>query len=103
MKRVLFVTFLSLTFALMVAGCGGASKMNTMPVQTMGTTANLQFGDATNDQIAKFELTVTSIVLKGSSSATPDTANLLSAPAELEFVHTAGTLEPFSIGHIPPG
>src|SRR5258708_40131241 len=43
------------------------------------------------------------MVLKGNKSTTTDTANLLSAPAELEFVHTAGTLEPFSVGHIPPG
>jgi len=38
-----------------------------------------------------------------SVSPTANTANLLSEPAEIEFSHMAGTLEPFSIGHIPQG
>jgi hypothetical protein len=103
MKRVYLATLFSVVLALasVLAGCGSGNQV-TGPVQAAGTTANLQFGDATNDQIIKFELTASSIILKG-ASGTADTANLLSAPAELEFVHTAGTLEPFSISHIPAG
>ena len=98
MKRVLFATLLSV-LVLAFAGCGGSGNM---PVQMTGTAVTLQAGDATNDQVAKFELTITSITLTG-VSPTANTANLLSEPAEIEFSHLAGTLEPFSLGHIPPG
>jgi hypothetical protein len=98
MKRVLFATLLSV-LVLAFTGCSGSGKM---PVQATGTAVTLQAGDATNDQVAKFELTITSITLTG-VSPTANTANLLSEPAEIEFSHLAGTLEPFSLGHIPPG
>src|SRR5215469_16138860 len=98
MKRVLFATLLSL-LVVALAGCSGSGKM---PVQATGTAVTLQAGDATNDQVAKFELTITSITLTG-VSPTANTSNLLSEPAEIEFSHLAGTLEPFSLGHIPPG
>jgi hypothetical protein len=98
MKRVLFATLLSV-LVLAFAGCSGSGKM---PVQMTGTAVTLQAGDATNDQVAKFELTITSITLTG-VSPTANTSNLLSEPAEIEFSHLAGTLEPFSLGHIPPG
>lgn len=97
MKRVLFASVLSV-LALAFAGCSSSKA----PVQVTGTAATLQAGDATNDQVAKFELTITSITLTG-VSPTANTANLLSEPAEIEFSHTAGTLEPFSVGHIPQG
>jgi hypothetical protein len=98
MKRVLFAALLSV-LVLAFAGCGGGG--NT-PVQMTGTAVTLQAGDATNDQVAKFELTITSITLTG-VSPTANTSNLLSEPAEIEFSHLAGTLEPFNLGHIPPG
>jgi hypothetical protein len=98
MRRVLFATFLSV-LVLAFAGCSGSGNM---PVQATGTAVTLQAGDATNDQVAKFELTITSITLTG-VSPTANTGNLLSEPAEIEFSHLAGTLEPFSLGHIPPG
>jgi hypothetical protein len=85
-------------FVLAFAGCSGSGNM----VQTTGTAVTLQAGDATNDQVAKFELTITSITLTG-VSPTANTGNLLAEPAEIEFSHLAGTLEPFSLGHIPPG
>jgi hypothetical protein len=96
MKRVLFATLLS------VLGLALVACSSKQPVQMTGTLATLQAGDATNDQVAKFELTITSITLTG-VSPTANTANLLSEPAEIEFSHMAGTMEPFSIGHIPQG
>lgn len=101
MKRVLFVTLVSSVFALAlaVAGCGGGGSN---AVQATGTSTTVQFGDATNDQIAKFELTVSSITLTG-SNGTSNTANLLAAPVEFEFSHTAGMLEPVSISKVPAG
>jgi hypothetical protein len=84
---------------LYLAACGGSGNNS---VQLTGTPLTLQTGDALNDQIAKFELTINSIVLTG-ASGTADTTNLLSAPAEVEFSHQAGTFEPLSLAHVPPG
>lgn len=101
MKRVLFVTLVSVVFAfaLTLAGCGGGGNNS---VQATGASTTVQFGDATNDQIAKFELTVSSITLTG-SGGTANTANLLAHPVEFEFSHTAGTLEPVSLAQVPAG
>jgi hypothetical protein len=101
MKRVLFVTLFSIVFALAltVAGCGGG---NNSQLQATGASTTVQFGDATNDQIAKFELTVSSITLTG-ANGTANTGNLLSAPVEFEFSHAAGALEPVSLSKVPAG
>lgn len=98
MKRVLF-TVLSVVFAFAMVGCGGG---NNSAVQATGTSTTVQFGDATNDQIVKFELSVSSITLAG-AAGTSNTSNLLSAPVEFEFVHSAGTLEPVSLSKVPAG
>jgi hypothetical protein len=62
----------------------------------------LNTGDAVNDQILKFEITVNSATLTG-VSPTPTTGNLLSKPAEVEFVHEAGTFEPLAVINLPAG
>src|SRR5438105_6302171 len=98
MKRVFLFVLISSMF-LYLAGCGGSGNG---PVQLTGTPMTLQTGDALNDQIAKFELTINSIILTG-ASGTPDTANLLSGPAEVEFSHQAGVFEPLTLAHVPPG
>ena len=98
MKRVLLIALVSLAFALVV-GCGGSS---TPPFQATGTSPMVQFGDAVNPAIAKFELTISAITLTG-VSPTATTGNLLARPAEFEFVHTAGTLEPLTLANVPPG
>jgi Domain of unknown function (DUF5666) len=100
MKRVILFPLSILAFALFLAGCG-SSNMN-QAVQMTGTMATLQTGDALNDQIVKFELTISSITLTG-TGGTANTANLLSGPAEVEFTHEAGAFEPLSLAHIPPG
>jgi hypothetical protein len=97
MKRFLY-TLITLTFVYLV-GCGSSGNG---PVQLTGTPMTLQTGDAVNDQIAKFELTISSIVLTG-ASGTADTANLLAGPAEVEFSHQAGAFEPLSLAHVPQG
>ena len=103
MKRVLFVTLFSVVFALALtlAGCGGSSN-GTGPVQATGTSTTVQFGDATNDAVAKFELTVSSITLTG-VSPTSNTNNLLASPVEFEFSHSAGAMEPVSLSKVPAG
>jgi len=100
MKRVSLLLWVSFAIMLALTGCGGGNPKN--PIQLTGTPVMLQTGDAVNDQIAKFELTVSAITLTG-TGGTANTANLLSAPAEVEFVHQAGSLEPLSLAHIPPG
>ena len=98
MKRLFLFSVLG-SMVLYLAACGGSGNNS---VQLTGTPLTLQTGDALNDQIAKFELTINSIVLTG-AGGTADTANLLSAPAEVEFSHQAGTFEPLSLAHVPPG
>ena len=102
------VICLFLACVLVASGCGygsaanygGAPGMN--PPATMMFNAMLNTGDAVNDQILKFELTVSSVTLTG-VSPTPTTANLLSKPAEVEFVHEAGTFEPLAVINLPAG
>ena len=98
MKRFFLFPFIALT-VLYLSSCGGSGNG---PGQTTGTPVTLQTGDAANDQIAKFEVTINSIVLTG-ANGTSDTANLLGAPAEVEFSHQAAALEPLSLAHVPPG
>jgi len=97
MKRF-FVFPLTTLMLFYLAGCGGSGNGG----QATGTPMTLQTGDATNDQIAKFELTISSIILTG-ANGTPNTANLLSGPADVEFSHQAGAFEPLSLAHVPPG
>jgi uncharacterized protein DUF5666 len=101
MKRVLFVTLFSVVFALAFAltGCGGSKNG---PVQLTGTATAVQFGDGTNPDFAKFELTASSIILKGDTGTT-DTANLLAASVEFEFSHSAGAFEVVSLSKVPAG
>lgn len=64
--------------------------------------ATINFGDAVNDQIVKFELTINAVTLTG-SGGTSNTGNLLPKPTEVEFVHEAGTFEPLAVVNIPVG
>jgi hypothetical protein len=100
MKRVFLFTLLSVVFALLLTGCGGGST--TTPVSAGAGQLVVQTGDAVNDQLAKFELNISSITLTG-VSPTATTANLLAKPAEVEFTHQAGTLEPLTLANLPPG
>lgn len=99
MKRVYLFTLLCVVFALLLTGCGGGS---TNQVSTGAGQVVLQTGDAVNDQIAKFELTISSITLTGVSPTTT-TVNLLAKPAEVEFSHEAGTFVPLTLANLPPG
>jgi Domain of unknown function (DUF5666) len=98
--RAFLSPFVVFAVLLLLSGCGNSNRNN--PVQVTGTSVMLQTGDAINDQIVKFELTVTAVTLTG-TGGTPNTSNLLSAPAEVEFTHSAGTMEPLTLAHIPQG
>ena len=95
MKRVVTLVVAALMF-FFFAGCAG----NNNPVTTnpQGGMASINFGDATNDQIIEFEVTVTAITLTGSGNP-----SVLAKPVEFEFVHNSGAVEPVSVLNIPPG
>lgn len=101
MKRIFLFPFITVLFVFLSA-CGGGSSKDMGLVQMAGTLVTVQTRDAVNDQIAKFELTVSSIILIG-ANGTPNTANLLNGPAEVEFSHEAGAFEPLTLAHVPPG
>jgi hypothetical protein len=100
MKRVFLFTLFSVVFALLLTGCGGGN--NTIKATAGKGNVNIQTGDAVNDQVVKFELTISSITLTG-VSPTATTGNLLSKSSEVEFVHQAGTLEPLTLANVPAG
>ena len=102
------INCLFLACVLVASGCGYGSMANygggtsTNPPATMMSNTMLNTGDAVNDQILKFEITVSSVTLTGASPMMT-TANLLSKPAEVEFVHEAGTFEPLAVVNLPAG
>jgi hypothetical protein len=97
MKRYLLLTVVTVAFVL-ATGCGG----NNTVINAGPTNATINTTDGLNDQIVKFELTVSSLTLTG-STGTSNTGNLLSKPSEVEFVHQAGSFEPLALVNIPPG
>ncbi len=99
MKRTLLFALMT-AVALGLIGCGGSKVNQVMPGATSNATLNT--GDAVNDQILKFELTVSAVTLTG-AGATNTTQNLLSRPTEVEFVHEAGSFEPLAVINIPSG
>ena len=98
MKRVFLFTLFSVVFALLLTGCGGSKTTTIAGAGNM----TINTADAVNDQIAKFELTITSITLTG-VSPTATTGNLLSKSAEVEFTHQAGSVEPLTLANVPQG
>ncbi|MGZ7107072.1 MAG: DUF5666 domain-containing protein, partial [Candidatus Angelobacter sp.] len=97
MKRYLLLTVVTVAFVL-ATGCGGNNGFSTAGP----TNATINTTDGLNDQIVKFELSVSSLTLTGSGTTT-NTGNLLSKTSEVEFVHQAGSFEPLSLVNIPPG
>src|SRR5215813_3554171 len=87
---------------LLLAGCGSSTNNS---VTTPGSgNATINVGDATNDQVLAFELTVTTLTLSGKdSSGNSINPSALSKPTEVEFVHEAGTFEPLTVFKLPPG
>ena len=101
MKKVFLLTVTGIFLTLVLAGCSGGNNSTTMTSAAPGN-ATLNTGDGTNDQILKFELTISAVTLTG-SGGTSNTGNLISNPVEVEFVHEAGTFEPLAVVNIPPG
>jgi hypothetical protein len=96
MKRVVLLTSL-IALVAFAAGCGSGNMAKNV---TNGGTSSvmLSMGDATNDQIVAFALTVNSIALTGGTNPT-----VLSTPTQIEFVHNAGTFQPLVQADVPSG
>ena len=88
------ILFIALACLLVTTGCGGGSNIST--ANTAGTVIN--FGDAPNDQIIAFELTVNAVTLNGGSNP-----SVLPKPTEIELTHDLATFEPLSLATIPNG
>lgn len=95
MKRLVLLTTSSLLFILIIAGCGSNSspKMTTGANQLMVTV-----GDAPNDRIIAFALTINTMTLTGGSNP-----SIITTPTQIEFVRDAGTFQPLVTASIPPG
>src|SRR5262249_57012223 len=94
--------FTTVLLALFLAGCGGGGNGTSITSGPLAGNVTINTGDAVNDQIIKFELTVSVVTLTG-SGGTSNTGNLLSKPVEVEFVHQAGHFEPLAILNVPAG
>lgn len=88
------IIFVALACLLVTTGCGSGSNVST--ANTAGTVIN--FGDAPNDQIIAFELTVNAVTLNGGSNP-----SVLPKPTEIELTHDLATFEPLSLATIPNG
>jgi Domain of unknown function (DUF5666)/Domain of unknown function (DUF4382) len=100
MKKTLLFVFITAAVALMMGGCGSSKTNQAVPATAGNATFNT--GDAANDQILKFELTLSSVTLTG-NGGTATTQNLLSKPTDVEFVHEAGSFEPLAVANLPAG
>jgi len=84
-------------FAILIsAGCGSSS--NTTAANNKSNALMVTMGDATNDRVIAFALTINSMTLTGGSNPT-----VISAPTRIEFVRNAGTFQPLVLAQIPSG
>lgn len=88
------IVFVALALLLAITGCG--SNNNTTSATAAGTVIN--FGDAPNDQIIAFELTINAVTLSGGSNP-----SVLPKPTEIELTHNLATFEPLSLATVPNG
>lgn len=90
------VVFVALACLVALTGCGSSSSSPTKTATAANTVIN--FGDAPNDQVIAFELTVNSVTLTGGSNP-----SVLPKPTEIELTHDMLTFEPLSLASIPAG
>jgi uncharacterized protein DUF5666 len=88
------IVFVALACLLAMTGCGSSNPTTT--ANAAGTVIN--FGDAPNDQIIAFELTVNAVTLTGGSNP-----SVLPKPTEIELTHDMLAFEPLSLSTVPPG
>ncbi|HET9182766.1 MAG TPA: DUF5666 domain-containing protein [Candidatus Angelobacter sp.] len=89
------IIFIALACLLVTTGCASGNN-NISTANTAGTVIN--FGDAPNDQIIAFELTINAVTLNGGSNP-----SVLPKPTEIELTHDLANFEPLSLATIPNG
>ena len=94
--NILFGAILVIALASLLAFTGCGSSNNTPNATAAGTVIN--FGDAPNDQIIAFELTINAVTLTGGSNP-----SVLAKPTEIELTHDLAAFEPLSLATIPNG
>src|SRR6185437_10836395 len=92
--NALFGAILILALACLLAFTGCGSSNNAPNATAAGTVIN--FGDAPNDQIIAFELTVNAVTLTGGANP-----SVLAKPTEVELTHDLATFEPLSWPQFP--
>jgi hypothetical protein len=89
------IVFAALALLLALTGCGGG---NSNPATATSANTVINFGDAPNDQIIAFELTINAVTLSGGSNP-----SVLAKPTEIELTHNLATFEPLSLATVPAG
>ena len=89
------IVVVALACLLTVTGCG-SNNNQTSSASAAGTVVN--FGDAPNDKIIAFELTINAITLTGGSNP-----SILAKPTEIELTHDMAAFEPLSLVTVPNG
>ncbi len=85
---------------LLAAGCGGGgtSTTGTGPVQGENSLVTVVGSSTANDQITRFTVQLTSLVLTDKAGAS---VSLISAPQQVEFMHLNGNAEPIVTVSVP--
>jgi len=89
------IVVVALACLLTVTGCG-SNNNQTSSASAAGTVVN--FGDAPNDKIIAFELTINAITLTGGTNP-----SILAKPTEIELTHDMAAFEPLSLVTVPNG
>jgi hypothetical protein len=94
---VLLISLLELLFA---TACGGGGSIAGEPQPLSPTSVQFKVGDAPADRLLGLEVNLTAVHVKDSKG---NQVNLLPQTRRIEFLHTAGTLEPVALLEVPQG
>jgi hypothetical protein len=95
-----FVLLISLVGLLFITACGGGGGLDNEPPTLSPTSVQFKIGDGPADRLLGLEVNLTAVHVKDSKG---NQINVLPATRRLEFLHTAGTLEPVALLEVPQG
>jgi len=94
------VLLISLAGLLFVTACGGGGSIAGEPQPLSPTSVQFKLGDAPADRLLGLEVNLTAVHVKDSKG---NQINVLPQTRRMEFLHTAGTLEPVVLLDVPQG